>query len=214
VRTWDLLIPTIPHRHEKLCALLKELDRQHEPGFAVRICRDNLERRGIMSYLKWQDLVESSTADYVSWAGDDDWISPDFVPLIMEAIQRGPDQVGFPVKFTHDHIAQPHVMQSLRYSGWYDWPEVLRDICHLNPLKRELALLGRWRGIYPDEDARWAAEIRATRKVRTEVWINQWMYHYQRVSGENFWAPRVPMPVEDIQPLPTYPWLTVIEDTR
>jgi hypothetical protein len=41
--TWDILICSIPHRDEMLADLLAELDRQHQPGVGVIVCRDNLD---------------------------------------------------------------------------------------------------------------------------------------------------------------------------
>jgi hypothetical protein len=210
--TWDLLIPTIPHRHEQLCALLNELDSQRRPGFGVRVWRDNFDRRGIDSYQKWQDLADSSQADYISYAGDDDRVAPDFVPVIMDALEGCPDYVGFPVRFTEDGHEKPLVMHSLRYGGWDDGA-MTRDIVHQNPMRRELSLLARW-GTWRtvSEDAEWAAAIRATGCVKEEAWVDKPMYHYQRVTHRNFhaastWAPMNPA---DILPLPEYPWLTVL----
>lgn len=216
IPTWDLLIPTIPHRHETLCRLLAELDRQAQPGFGVRVYRDNLDRPGILSYEKWQDLADSSQADYVSWAGDDDMVAPDFVPRIMAALESRPDYVGFMVRFTLDGVLQLPVEHSLRNPGWADWPRMTRDITHFNPVRRELALLARW-GTWktPGEDADWAAALRATGQVKTEEWIPDEMYYYQRGStpSGNFWATAVrdPVPPEEIKPLPDYPWLTVLK---
>jgi hypothetical protein len=211
--TWDLLIPTIPHRHEMLCELLAELGRQAVPGFGVRVWRDNLERPGIASYEKWQDLADSSQADYISYAGDDDWVMPAFVARVMEALEGRPDYVGFPVRFTEDGTDKPHVVHSLRHCGWNDGPQLTRDIVHQNPMRRELSVLARWgtwgtRG----EDADWASAIRATGRVRTEAWIDEPMYWYRRVSNRNFWATADtrPMAAGDIPPLPEYPWLTAL----
>ena len=86
--TWDLLLPTLPHRHDQLCALLAEINRQWQPGLGMLICRDNLQRGGNASYGKWQDLQEWSEADYTSFIGDDDWIAPDFAARINRARDR------------------------------------------------------------------------------------------------------------------------------
>lgn len=212
--TWQVLIPTIPHRHEMLCPLLEEFDRQAQPGFGVAVWRDNFERSGIASYEKWQDLADASQADYISYAGDDDWVADDFVARVMASLEEQPDYVGFPVRFTEDGHEHPLVEHSLRHSGWYSQHPMTRDIVHTNPMRRELSLLARW-GTWktPGEDEDWAAAIRATGRVKTEAWIGTPMYHYQRVNNRNFWATTAgarPMPEADIPPLPEYPWLTVL----
>ena len=96
---YDLLIPTIPHRHEVLCALLAELDRQMLPGAGVIVWRDNLEH----SYGdKCQGLLEASDADYVAFMDDDDWPSEDYLSAVLGALEGGPDYVGWPEMYTVD----------------------------------------------------------------------------------------------------------------
>lgn len=211
--TWDLLLPTIPHRHEQLCALLAELDRQAQPGFGMLLMRDNLERRGNASYGKWQDLVELSRADYISYIADDDWVAEDFVAKIMAALETGPDYVGFQVRFTYDGELRIPVEHSLRYGCWAQSDGLLmRDIVHHNPIRRELALLATWAADHQSADVTWAADLRATGRVCTEEWIPEQMYHYRQSSDT--WTVRgsdgmpAPLPDDQIQPLPQYPWLT------
>lgn len=203
--TYEILIPTIPHRHAKLCGLLEALAPQVRPGFTVRVMRDNLQRIAIDSYAKWQDLQELSTAEYTSFAGDDDTFAPDFIPRVMEALQSRPDYVGFRVRFP------PWDCQhSLRYNSWgTDRNLMYRDLVHQNPIRRDLALLSRWETVSLDQDEKWAERLRATGKVRTEVWIEEPMYYYQPVIGDGMMAPRQPFPLDQIPPLPEYPWLIV-----
>jgi hypothetical protein len=219
VTTWDILLPTLPHpvRHEGTVALLAEIDRQWEPGLGVIIYRDNLQRRGNDSYGKWQDLEEMSKADYTSFIGDDDWIAPDFVSRVMEALGSGPDYVGFPVRYTYDGVYQLPVEHSLRHQYWYNTEAGLfRDIVHHNPIRRELALLAKWEVSHQSADVTWASALRDTGKVRTETWIPDPMYYYQETSQS--WS-RVtsgglpePLPREEIRPLPEFPWLTVRDE--
>lgn len=210
--TWDILLPTIPHRHEGLSILLGEISRQWMPGLGVLVSRDNLARPGVASYAKWNDLTRASGADYISFFGDDDFMAPDFVERVMEALQQEPDYVGFPVRYTLDGVLQVPVLHSLRYGGWSNHPDMLlRDIVHCNPIRRELALLTSWGTEHINEDALWSARLR--QHVRTEMWIPDPMYYYQPVtSGRDFYRRREPLPREDIPMLPDYPWLTVIED--
>ncbi|HUY45141.1 MAG TPA: hypothetical protein VMV92_05390 [Streptosporangiaceae bacterium] len=216
--TWDILLPTLPHRHDQMCALLAEINRQHEPGLGMILYRDNLQRAGNASYGKWQDLQEMSRADYTSFIADDDWIAPDFVSRIMDALAQDPDYVGFAVKYTVDGNRAMPVEHSLRHRGWANSPELLtRDICHQNPIRRELALLATWRTGIHHADRQFAGDLRATGKVRTEVWIPDPVFWYQEtpdtwtrrhVRGE-MWAP---LPQDEIKPVPEYPWLTVRDE--
>jgi hypothetical protein len=214
--TWDILLPTMPHRHEQMCELLAELHRQWQPGLGVLVYRDNLRRAGDASYGKWQDLQEMSRAEYTSFIGDDDWVAPDFVCRVMEALENRPDYVGFAVRYTVNGNPATPVEHSLRYDGWHDYPSLLvRDINHQNPIRRELALLATWETTHQGADRTWAADLRATGKVRNEAWIGEQMYHYQENPGS--WSRgaaegRMPMPVSEIRPLPRYPWLTAVDE--
>lgn len=204
--TWDLLICAIPHRHDKLAALLAELGRQIRPGVGVRVYRDNLET----AYGgKCQALVDSSAADYVSFVDDDDLVAPDFVRRVTAALAERPDYVGFPVRWTLDGVQQMPVEHSLRHGGWTSQPgRLLRDIVHFNPIRRDLALLGRWEGGYA-ADGRWADQVRASGQVQTEAWIPEPMYYYRNSAGDTFQSAREPWRGE-IPELPAYEWLTVL----
>jgi hypothetical protein len=214
--TWDILLPTMPHRHDQMCALLAELGRQWQPGLGVLVYRDNLRRAGSASYGKWQDLQEMSRADYTSFIGDDDWVAPDFVARIMEALQSRPDYVGFAVRYTYNGMLAKMVEHSLRYQGWEDSLWLLsRDIVHHNPIRRDLALLATWATDHQGADRTWAADLRATGRVRNEEWIGEQMYYYQETSDSwSRWGGvrPGPMPRCDIQPLPVYPWLKAADE--
>jgi hypothetical protein len=208
MNTYDLLIPTIPHRHAFLCELLAELDRQWQPGVGVRVYRDNLQAT---LREKNQALLESSGADYVSWLDDDDWLAPNYLDLVMHALRDGPDYVGFQVHWSIDGVTQLPVEHSLAHQGWVNGPDRLtRDITALNPIRRELALLGRW-DFCQDHgaDRSWAQQVTASGRVKTEVFIPAIMYHYRFGSADSFLSPREPWP-GPLPGLPSYPWLATL----
>ncbi len=210
--TYDFLLPTIPHRHEQMCTLLAEINRQWQPGLGMLVKRDNLERPGDASYAKWQELEEASQAEYTSFIADDDWIAPDFVHRIMTALQEKPDYVGFPVKYTSDGVLQLPVEHSLRHGTWANYPHLLaRDIVHHNPIRRDLALLVKWR-TENCADRLWAEDLRATGRVLKETWISDQMYYYRETSKSwSRWSKApAPMPVDDIPAMPQYPWLSEV----
>lgn len=207
--TWQVLIPTIPHRSETLLLLLAELDRQAQPGFGALLYSDNLQAK---LPAKRQALLEAATAEYVSFIDDDDMVSSLFVPAGMAAISLRPDYVGFVVEYSDDGAAQNRAEHSLRYNAWHDWPEhYVRDITHLNPMRRELALLGRYDAEDgPGEDRRWADQIRATGRVNSEEYVGSLMYRYQFHKLDNRLTARKPMR-QPLPKIPEYPWLEVMK---
>ena len=207
--TWDLLISTLPHRHERLVALLAEFDRQWQPGLGALLARDNFELVHLDSHTKRQDLLDSSTADYVSYFDDDDWPEPDYVAVIMEALAQGPDYVGFRVDVTwagHPHRKAVHSLECETWNAWADAGPLVRNITHLNPLRRQLARMGTWPG---QTDEQWSEQVWQTGLVKTEVFIDRELYHYRFDPRDNFSSFRQPMP-EPLPEIPCYPWLTVL----
>lgn len=178
--TWDLLICAIPHRDQMLSALLAELGRQHQPGVGVIVYRDNID---LLYGDKCQRLLDASSAEYVSFLDDDDWIEPDFIKVIAEALDERPDYVGFNVNFTEDGVKQMPVYHTLKHAGWVNNPEALyRDIVHFNPIRRDLAIQSAWAGGC-GADRHWADRLRDLGCVKTEVYIDRELHHYRHVGG-------------------------------
>jgi glycosyltransferase involved in cell wall biosynthesis len=200
--TWDILIASIPHRDHMLTELLAELDRQHQPGVGVLIFRDNID---IQYGDKCQRLLDASHAEYVSFLDDDDWIEPDFIDVIREALDQRPDYVGFNVDFTEDGVKQMPVIHSLQHTGWVDNPEALyRDIVHFNPIRRDLAVQSKWAGGC-GADRHWADGLRELGCVKTEVYIDRELHHYRHVGGSF----TVPMRLAECPPQPDgFPFVT------
>jgi glycosyltransferase involved in cell wall biosynthesis len=185
VPTWNILIASIPHRNEMLTQLLAELNRQYQPGLGVIVAVDNCD---IPYGDKCQKILDASEADYISFLDDDDWIEPDFVSAIMNALDLDPDYVGFNVDFTEDGVRQMPVYHSLQYNGWTNNPEALyRDIVHFNPIRRALAIQAKWAGGC-GADRQWADQLRDLGIVKTEVYIDRELHHYRKI-GPGFVVP-------------------------
>ncbi len=203
---WQILIPTIPHRHAKLVALLDVLAAQMDPQVEVLIYHDNLQA----TYAeKLQALADAATADYTSHLADDDSVSPVFIPRILEAVKDNPDYVGFYVRYSEHGNVQGRVIHSLARLGWYtNSQEIVRDLMYYNPLRRELAERVKFRGRACDTE--WADDLRGLEIVENEVFIPEEMYYYQHDVTDDFYVPREPMPVEAIPPHPEYPFVRYI----
>lgn len=202
--TWDLLIPSITHRTDMLTELLQELKRQLLPGVGVLVYRDNREQ----PYgPKCQRLYDASQADYVSMLDDDDWISEDYIEAVMEALKSEPDYVGYKILYTEFGQRQIPVIHSLNHSGWIDTPEALyRDICHKNPLRRELAMQASWEGD-GGADILWAFALRQLGIVKTEVFIDRELYHYRSTGA---YSSSGLAPMDDPPPRPDFDFVTWI----
>lgn len=205
---YEILIPTIPHRHDKLCALLERLNRQIpvEGLVGVRLYRSDYGDPPL--HAKFQALMEASTADYISWLDDDDSVAGDFVASVVQALTDEPDYVGFPVEYSVDGVVQMPVEHSLRHPEWLNLGTMLaRDITALNPIRRKLALLGKWEPPDHGADSNWARQIRETGLLTREAFIPRPMYFYKFSTTDSFLTPREPWGEEPFPALPVYPWL-------
>lgn len=211
---WDLLIASIPHRHETLLELLADLDRQIRGYDAmtqagVILYRDNLT---VPYGDKTQALTLASTADYVSCIDDDDLLAPDGMARILDALDTWPDYVGFAVAWTKDGVPQIPVEHSLRHPRWENGETMLlRSVMQFNPIRRELALDGCWQGGY-EAEIRWGDGVIKRGRCVTEAWLPPPpVYQYREHTADTFKTERQPWPEHAIQPLPSYPWLRVLD---
>lgn len=177
--TWTILVPTLGQREQLFMrlmgVLLPQLD-EHEGRVRVLAWRNN----GQPSISEIRDaLLESAGSDYVSFVDDDDLVPDDYVAEIVRALTTRPDHVGFKLEYSTDDQHREIVDHSLRWGGWgrTNDGQLFRDVTHIDPVRRDLALLARFhvrRG--RAEDRVWVKHVR--RHLSTEVYIDKIMYHY------------------------------------
>lgn len=196
--SWNILIATLGQRRSRLERLLFEdlLPQLNWWGGLVRVTAfyNNGERP--LGAVR-QDLVEHSDAVYVSFVDDDDTLPGYHVDRVMQSIldyngEHGEqvDYVGWRMQCYVDDKALKPTYHSLRYSGWYeDDNAYYRDVSHLNPIRRELALKADFRRGDPPEDVSWVNQVRP--HVRTEVYVEDVMYHYRSASSDSTWRGNV-----------------------
>lgn len=182
--TWDILLLTLPSRGHFLNRMIAGLEPQvqgHGQVHVVIETHDNPEKTlGEMR----QAMREASRATYICFVDDDDLVAEDYVDRILPLLTE--DYVGFRLQAYEDGVALPGpTYHSLLCGGWFDrtfadgtraW---YRDISHLNPIRRELALAVPMYGGFA-EDSRWAGELRRLAVVKRERFVDApWpMYHY------------------------------------
>ena len=124
-----------------------------------------------------QEMIEKAIGEYVCFIDDDDLVSPKYVETIYPLLD-GVDYIGFPVKVFRDGNPYSVAYHSLEHKNWVSYEYVsFRDISHLNPIRRELALQAKFEGGY-GEDHRWAMQLRSKGIVKTEHYVPEQMYYY------------------------------------
>jgi Glycosyl transferase family 2 len=189
---WQIMILTQPSRREFLEQLLSCLEPQIA-SLGVRkfdqvdllIHEDNWKEPPFLGVGGKREFVrQKATGDYINWFDDDDLPAPDYIETILPLLD-GIDYVGFDLEVTINKRYIGPTSHSLRHNGWtddYRDPAHYRDISHLNPMRRELAMLKPMSGPI-GEDHRWADAMRGL--VKTEHYIDRVMYYYLAREGKN-----------------------------
>lgn len=185
----DVLILSQPSRLLFLGQIMQEIGRQTvnhpDVGVIVRCFDPELtlgENRNI--------LRAKSSAEYVQYIDDDDALTSDYFDRIMPFLHEAdgwcpPDYIGFRLQCYCTHMnwtRYGNTFHSLEYGSRPDpWARegqnFYRDITHINPMRRELAIQADFDGGF-GEDCRWAAKIRKLGIVKTQSYIPDVMYHY------------------------------------
>jgi hypothetical protein len=175
--TWSILIATHVARHKTFDSLVRTLAAQVAPHDIEVVVYWNRGGSNIGAYR--QALLEESAGEYVSFVDDDDRLPPYFCSEIVGALQSRPDYVGFELKLTdrtRPATRTGKAIHSLEFNGWSTGPTAyLRDVTHLNPIRRELAVKGSFDGV-SGEDRRWSEQVRPY--VRSQVYVDRVMYFY------------------------------------
>jgi hypothetical protein len=122
-------------------------------------------------------MRQDSMGDYIGFCDDDDLVPEDYVETILPLLD-GVDYIGHRIQFYLNGALDRPIFHSLQYHGWTTVDGIhYRDISHVHPMRRELALLEPMEGGVA-EDFRWAARMRARDVVKTEHYIDRAMYFY------------------------------------
>lgn len=188
--TWAILVPTLGERRALFERLMAALLPQTEL-YAGRVQVIGWHNDGSPTLPKIrQRMIETTEAEYVSFVDDDDLVSAEYVAEVMAALDQRPDYVGFQVQCYSDGKPTAVAYHSLAYRRWRNLPgRYERDISHVNPIRRTLALRADFSLTRAGraEDRAWADQLRRARVLRTEVVIPRILYHYLYAPGTSRW---------------------------
>lgn len=182
---YQIMILTKPERREFLNQFLSCIEPQISAlgprkfdQVDILVHEDNWKEPPFIGVGGKREVVrQKATGDYINWFDDDDLPAPDYISTILPLLD-GIDYVGFNVEVYVDQKYIGPTTHSLKYNGWtddYHLPAHYRDISHMNPMRRDLAMLKPFSGPI-GEDHRWADSMRGL--VKTEHYIDRNMYYY------------------------------------
>lgn len=180
---WQILTLTQPSRKWYLRRLVSHLRSQLVDGVEHVVVFSN---PALTVGANRQLMIDCATAEYVNFVDDDDLVANDYVASILPLLASSPDMVGYRLQMYVDGVRLPKLTyHNPAGSGWNeDENGYYRDISHVNPIRREIALLAKFDGGF-GEDERWANQIRETRRVNVFCYVDRVMYHYYYRSEKN-----------------------------
>jgi glycosyltransferase involved in cell wall biosynthesis len=176
---FTILIPTLTDRAAMLKNIMTELSEQAD---MLDVSRD-IE---ILSYedggekttgFKRNSLLRDARGEYIAFVDDDDKVAPFYCKLIMEALEKKPDVVGirgtYIVNGQYDGVFE----HSIKHKCWsQDGNKYYRCPNHLNPVRRDFALMAGFPDIKIGEDRDYSMKLLPF--LQTEVMIEQPIYEY------------------------------------
>ncbi len=191
---WSILIATLGRRTEKFLRLVHD-DLKYIEDFDgdIEVIAYWNNREKPLGHLR-QALVEEAQGEYVCFVDDDDRLPGYYLGEVYQLLDSRlgyTDYVGWKMQYIHDGIPSPKLTyHSLDFNGWYeDEVGFYRDVSHLNPVRRDLALKADFRIQVDDhsEDRSWAAQLRPY--LGKQSYIDKVMYYYQFNSKDSSWKP-------------------------
>ncbi len=180
---WSILIPAVPMRIASTSAtaqFLKLSAMASGHPVEVLMLADN-KRRTVGK--KRQALLDVAKGKYVSWVDDDDFVSPDYIDMLLPALDHHePDVVVFPIDVT---LTSRAGVRRGRVDPGLDHPnEELQDLpiltlrkpAHLAVWKREIAVVAGFPDLMWGEDRVFME--RACAIAKTWVRVDRVLYHY------------------------------------
>lgn len=182
LNTWDILICTISGREEFLKKLLSVLEPQRTNEVGILINYDSREKE---IGTKRNELVNQSTAKYISFIDDDDLVATDYVAKILDAMKKSPDCIGIEGVFTRNGKKPQKFVYSLKHASLFIENNVLhRPPTHCNPILREIAVQVPFPEISFGEDSFYSKRICPL--LKTEVYVSGPLYYYQYQTQNPF----------------------------
>lgn len=185
----SILIPTVPQRAKLFLELHSEINKQLEMCNAfglVEVISDDAPVGTKTTGQKRNDLIRSAQGDYVWFIDDDDMIMPNAIQNVLTALEQKPDALGINGIMTTDGNNQKewYISKDLEYTADYSkgYEVYLRPTNHITPTKREIAKLIQFENKSNFEDYAYCMELKNLGLIKTEVKIDEPVYHYRYIS--------------------------------
>jgi len=177
----SILICTLENRSQYLNRILSILNKQKTDEVEIITNLDNGEKS---VGTKRNELLKMATGEYICFVDDDDTVSDDYISSILNCIEKNPDAVGIELNYYHNRALIGIAYHSIKNNGWWQrdstkegyTTEYYRFINHLNPVKRELAMVCMFPEQNTSEDLEYSKKL--FQLIKSEEYINRPIYNY------------------------------------
>lgn len=186
LQKWDVEVPRMkdgqPVMSEHGSPIVDVVSRSFKHPDIVEIVLDKSdksigEKRNI--------LLDKALGEYVCFIDSDDWVSKDYVKLVMKAIEDKPDCVSLKGVMTTDGQNPELFEHSLKYSSWKTTDNAIkyeRYPNHLNTIKAEIAKQFKFPEKNFGEDHTWSTNVFKSGLLKKESYIEEVLYEYRFLS--------------------------------
>ncbi len=153
---------------------------KHPDIVAIEFEEDNKE---ISVGAKRQKLLEKSKGKYIVYFDSDDFPKQDYVKEIMQALEDGPDCVGFRIAMTTNGKKPETCIHSLSNPEWtFKGGIYLRNCTHFNPILRSIAIQVGFEDRRFGEDKIYSDKV--SKLCKKETFIDKYLFDYRYSSQE------------------------------
>lgn len=180
-----ILICTLADRRDKLKRLLNILTPQIEKFKDQVYYSLHDAGRFMPTGRKRNELITQTQSDYFVFIDDDDIVPMYYVSEILKAIEQNPDVITFKGYMTTDGRDRRDWTIRLgskyeeRNGHYYRWPN------HIVPMRRDAVRGVMFPEIWHGEDYQWSKKINDLKLLKTEVFIDKDLYHYDKIKVAN-----------------------------
>jgi len=134
-------------------------------------------------------IAAVAQGEYLCCFDDDDEPHPRFLELVLKAIEQKPDVIGYKVAcYGYAQVNgefDPSIMEpadvSIKYDGWYNNRNgfhYVRCPHHIVPVRAEHVRAIGFKEMHHGEDHEYSIRMRDSGRLKTEVYIDEFMYVY------------------------------------
>lgn len=129
------------------------------------------------------ELLSWAKGKYICFVDADDWVSENYVYLLLKGIQENPTHISLKGVITTNGQNPETFEHSNKYSKWSTnhSGEVMyeRYPNHLNCIRADIAKQFSFPDINHGEDHKWAEKVHNSGLLTEEYYINNILYHYR-----------------------------------